>query len=194
MIWSTAICISGPANSWAWCASSISSCFSWYFSSLHWGSPGNLHLSKHQGCFWRDVVICIHSSLSFWFSVLHIFSAGCLIKHFWQMGKWDLSKYSIVVLNRIWDRNHTFVLKRIFSCSHMTLHWYIIYILSLLFSPDVCSCLTKELFLSTMWLLQPWWVLGWSCYGCQGFCFTPFAWHLLALVLKENMSKRFVIN
>lgn len=59
-------------------------------------------------------------------------------------------------------------------------------------TPGVCFYLTKGHFLSTMWSQRPWWAPPWTCCGCQGYCFTPFAWRSLAQLLKENMSNRFV--
>ncbi len=69
--------------------------------------------------------------------------------------------------------------------------FYLFVFISFLMS-GVCSYLTKERFLSTMWSQRLSWALEWSCCGCQGYCFTPFVWHLLARLLKGNMSNRFV--
>ncbi len=62
-----------------------------------------------------------------------------------------------------------------------------------LLTPGVCSYLTKGRFLSTTWSQRPWWALGWSCCGCQGYCCTSSVWRLLAPLLKGNMSNRFVM-
>lgn len=44
------------------------------------------------------------------------------------------------------------------------------------FLADVCSCLTREPSLWTMWLPQPLWAMGWSCCACQASSCTPYAW------------------
>lgn len=60
------------------------------------------------------------------------------------------------------------------------------------FHPGACSYLTRERFSSTTWSQRRWWALGWSCYGCLGYCFTPSGWRSPARPLKGNMWNRCV--
>lgn len=116
--------------------------------------------------------------------------------------------YNPVSYFTMWQTRHLKKFSHVASCFYKSgLHFIFLtfllfmnvffssFLLSFLFSltpPGVCSYLTKGRSSSTTWSQRLWWALGWNCCGCQGYCFTPFVWRLLALRLKEDMSNRLV--
>lgn len=59
------------------------------------------------------------------------------------------------------------------------------------FLADVCSCLTREPSLWTMWLPLLSWAMGWSCCACQASSFTPYAWSWPSPQQRGRTSNRY---
>lgn len=59
------------------------------------------------------------------------------------------------------------------------------------FLADVCSCLTREPSLWTMWLPLLSWATGWSCCACPASSFTPYAWSWPSPQQRGRTSNRY---